>query len=98
MSIIPARQTEGELEANQARPLSGGGLHRRSKHQNRPGRGSMWRQKQEAQGFKISLGLMNKRIKKPEQDETLTEIGVGKETGNGLTGSLPGSSQLERRT
>jgi hypothetical protein len=63
MSIIPALQTEGELEANQARPLSGGGLHRRSKHQNRPGCGSMWTQKQES---KTSLGLMNKRIKKPE--------------------------------
>lgn len=45
-----------------------------------------------------SLDLMNKRIKKPEGDKPLAEIGVGKESGNGLTASLPGSSQLERRT
>lgn len=49
-------------------------------------------------GFKASLGLMNKRLKKPEGDEPLAEIGVGEEPGNRLTGSLPGSSQLERRT
>lgn len=97
-SITPALETEGELEANQARPLSRGGLCRRSKHQNRPGHDSMWRWKQETQGFKASLGLMNKRIKKAEGDEPFAEIGVGEESVNRLTRSPPGSSQLGRRT